>query len=68
MSETGIVVEPRVFTVAREAGVTLVGEVWDPVPDRGDAAEPVEEILMLHGGAQTRHSWPRAARRRSAGG
>lgn len=68
MSETGIVVEPRVFTVAREAGVTLVGEVWDPVPDRGDAAEPVEEILMLHGGAQTRHSWTRAARRLSAEG
>ena len=60
MTGTDTAVEPRRFTVARDAGVTLVGEVWEPAgPD--DAA--VDDILMLHGGAQTRHAWSRAARR-----
>lgn len=33
----------------------LRGDSWDP------PGEPILEILMLHGGAQTRHSWDRAA-------
>ncbi|AVZ40002.1 MULTISPECIES: alpha/beta fold hydrolase [unclassified Dietzia] len=51
-------VEPRSFTVAGAAGM-LVGDVWEP----SGGADPVDEILMLHGGAQTRNSWNRAARR-----
>lgn len=47
---------PTAFTVRGGAG-SLAGDVWEPV------TEPVDEILMLHGGAQTRHSWNRAARR-----
>lgn len=50
--------EPTAFTVTGESGA-LVGDVWEPV----DGADPVDEILMMHGGAQTRHSWNRAARR-----
>jgi non-heme chloroperoxidase len=61
-------VGPREFSVEREGGVTLVGEVWEPTDGPGGDAEPVDEILMLHGGAQTRHSWSRAARRLSAEG
>lgn len=49
-------VVPTPFTVRGQAG-TLAGDVWEP------RSEPVDEILMLHGGAQTRHSWNRAARR-----
>lgn len=52
--------EPSTFTVAGD-GVTLVGDVWEP--SGGPGVEPVDEILMLHGGAQTRYSWNRAARR-----
>lgn len=63
MPSTEITLEPRQFTVDRDAGVTLVGEVWEPVGPSGEPASPVDEILMLHGGAQTRHSWSRAARR-----
>ena len=63
MPSTEITLEPRQFTVARDAGVTLVGEVWEPVGPAGEPTAPVDEILMLHGGAQTRHSWSRAARR-----
>ena len=61
MANPQITVEPREFAVSRD-GVKLVGEVWEPDGD------PVDEILMLHGGAQTRHSWTRAARRLSAEG
>ncbi|MCT1516605.1 alpha/beta fold hydrolase [Dietzia cercidiphylli] len=50
--------EPRSFALAGAAGM-LVGDVWEPLGD----ADPVDEILMLHGGAQTRNSWNRAARR-----
>src|SRR5699024_12872865 len=50
---------PDTFTVAGN-GITLVGDVWEP-----DGGDPVDEILMLHGGAQTRFSWNRAARRLS---
>lgn len=50
--------EPRSFTLAGAAGM-LAGDVWEPL----DGQEPVDEILMLHGGAQTRNSWNRAARR-----
>lgn len=64
---TGIetTVEPQRFTVERDAGVTLVGEVWEP---GGIDCAPLDEILMLHGGAQTRHAWTRAARRLSSEG
>lgn len=64
---TGIetTVEPQRFTVERDAGVTLVGEVWEP---GGIDPAPLDEILMLHGGAQTRHAWTRAARRLSSEG
>ena len=62
MPSTETTVEPREFTVERDGGVTLVGEVWEPAGADG-AGTPVDEILMLHGGAQTRHSWSRAARR-----
>lgn len=64
---TGIetTVEPQRFTVERDAGVTLVGEVWEP---GGIDSAPLDEILMLHGGAQTRHAWTRAARRLSSEG
>lgn len=69
-SETGTgtadsaeLVEPTAFSLAGQAG-TLVGDVWEPV----DGGEPVDEILMLHGGAQTRNSWNRAARRLAAEG
>lgn len=55
-------VEPRVVTVTGGAG-TLVGDVWEPPRDDARRAEPRDELLMLHGGAQTRHSWSRAARR-----
>ena len=68
MSSTETICEPRQFTVERDGGVTLVGEVWDPVDPAGDSLDPVEEILMLHGGAQTRHAWSRAARRLSGEG
>jgi pimeloyl-ACP methyl ester carboxylesterase len=61
MASTQMTVEPREFTVTRD-GLSLVGEVWEP------GGEPVDEILMLHGGAQTRHSWARAARRLAAEG
>ena len=60
MTGTDTAVEPRRFTVARDAGVTLVGEVWEPAGPDGAA---IDDILMLHGGAQTRHAWTRAARR-----
>lgn len=60
MKGTDTAVEPRRFTVARDAGVTLVGEVWEPAGPDGAA---IDDILMLHGGAQTRHAWTRAARR-----
>lgn len=63
MTDIETAVEPQRFTVAREAGVTLVGEVWEPA---GDVV--LDEILMLHGGAQTRHAWARAARRLSGEG
>ena len=63
MPSTEITLQPRQFTVARDADVTLVGEVWEPVGPTGEQAPPVDELLMLHGGAQTRHSWSRAARR-----
>src|SRR5699024_10510945 len=53
---------PDTFTVAGN-GITLVGDVWEP-----DGGDPVDEILMLHGGAQTRFSWNRAARRLSGEG
>lgn len=56
-------IEPRRFTVERFPGLTLVGEVWDPVGPDGLETEPRDELLMLHGGAQTRHAWTRAARR-----
>ena len=52
---------PTAFTVHGQAG-TLVGDVWEP------QSEPLDEILMLHGGAQTRHSWNRAARRLAENG
>lgn len=65
MTGTGTTVEPRRFSVEREAGVTLAGEVWDPV---GEGTTPLDEILMLHGGAQTRHAWTRAARRLASEG
>lgn len=65
MTGTETTVEPQRFTVERESGVTLVGEVWEPA---GAAAEPLDEILMLHGGAQTRHAWTRAARRLASEG
>lgn len=68
MSDIETTVEPRRFTVERYPGLTLVGEVWDPVGADGEPAEPREEILMLHGGAQTRHAWTRASRRLSAEG
>src|SRR5699024_7411926 len=42
---------------------TLVGDVWEP-----DGGDPVDEIIMLHGRAQTRFSWNRAARRLSGEG
>ncbi len=51
-------VEPTAFTVAGEAGA-LIGDVWEPI----GGVDPVDEILMMHGGAQTRNSWNRAARR-----
>lgn len=57
--------EPRTFTVAG-SGVTLVGDVWEPASNAG--VEAVDEILMLHGGAQTRYSWNRAARRLASEG
>lgn len=57
--------EPDTFTVGG-AGLTLVGDVWEPAG--GPGTEPVDEILMLHGGAQTRYSWNRAARRLAAEG
>ncbi|WP_295649389.1 alpha/beta fold hydrolase [uncultured Dietzia sp.] len=60
MTGTDTAVEPRRFTIARDAGVTLVGEVWEPAAPDGAA---IDDILMLHGGAQTRHAWARAARR-----
>lgn len=60
MTGTDTAVEPRRFTVTRDSGVTLVGEVWEPAGPGGAA---IDDILMLHGGAQTRHSWSRAARR-----
>ena len=63
MPSTEIHLEPRQFTVTRDSGVTLVGEVWEPVNPTGAPIPPVDELLMLHGGAQTRHSWSRAARR-----
>ena len=47
---------PERITVRGGAG-ELAGDVWEP------AGEPLAEILMLHGGAQTRHSWDRAAAR-----
>ena len=50
-------ITPTVITVPGQAG-TLVGDLWEP-----DRTEPLDDILMLHGGAQTRHSWDRAARR-----
>ncbi|GAA4260092.1 alpha/beta hydrolase [Dietzia aurantiaca] len=65
MTGTDTAVEPRRFTVARDAGVTLVGEVWEPAGPDGAA---IDDILMLHGGAQTRHAWTRAARRLAAEG
>lgn len=68
MSDTETIVEPRLFTVERGPGLTLVGEVWDPVGPDGSPVDPVDEILMLHGGAQTRHAWTRAARRLSSEG
>lgn len=51
-------VDPEPFMLAGAAG-KLVGDVWEPL----GGADPVDEILMLHGGAQTRNSWNRAARR-----
>lgn len=51
-------VEARPFSLGGGAG-RLVGDVWEPLGN----ADPVDEILMMHGGAQTRHSWNRAARR-----
>lgn len=51
-------VEPRPFTLAGASGM-LAGDVWEPY----GGADPVDEILMLHGGAQTRNSWNRAAQR-----
>lgn len=63
-SETEIhTVEPIEFTVAGAAG-TLVGDVWEPA----GVDDALDEILMLHGGAQTRNSWNRAARRLASEG
>lgn len=53
------------FTLSGGAG-NIVGDYWAPTPttatsnDGGGQDSP--PILMLHGGAQTRHSWDRAAR------
>lgn len=68
MSGIETTVEPRRFTVERDGGLTLVGEVWDPVGPGDVGARPRDELLMLHGGAQTRHAWTRAARRLAAEG
>ncbi|AVM63251.1 alpha/beta fold hydrolase [Dietzia cinnamea] len=68
MPSTETTVEPQQFAVEREDGVRLVGEVWEPHGPDGRPTEPVDEILMLHGGAQTRHAWSRASRRLAAEG
>ena len=39
-------IEPRRFTVDRFPGLTLVGEVWDPVGPDGLETEPRDELLM----------------------
>ena len=68
MPSTETTVGPCRFAVEREDGVRLVGEVWDPHGPGGRPTEAVDEILMLHGGAQTRHAWSRASRRLSGEG
>lgn len=41
--------------------VTLVGDRWEGDPER-------PEVVLLHGGGQTRHSWRRTAERLAAAG
>lgn len=58
------------FTCTGGAG-TIVGDRWVPPADakRVDPyGRPKAPILMLHGGAQTRHAWTRAARHLSGQG
>lgn len=52
---------PRRFEFRGRGDVTLVGEEW-----RGDPARP--EIVLLHGGGQTRRSWQRTAEAFAADG
>lgn len=62
--------EAQAFTIRGCVG-TLAGDRWDPPAgaDRNDVAgNPKPPILMLHGGAQTRNSWNRAAAALSADG
>lgn len=49
----------------------IAGDRWSPyigTERRGPHNQPKAPILMLHGGAQTRHSWDRAARELSLQG
>lgn len=50
--------EVETFAVEGKAG-SIAGDRWAPGETGGGARPP---ILMLHGGAQTRHAWDRAAR------
>ncbi|MCB8914167.1 alpha/beta hydrolase [Rhodococcus rhodochrous] len=54
----------------RGDGVTLAADRWDPpVRDiRGSAIDRKGVVLLLHGGAQTRHSWRSTGRRLAADG
>jgi non-heme chloroperoxidase len=51
---------PELFRFAGD-GVTLAAERWPAEGSRG-------EIVLLHGGGQTRHSWARTAERLAAAG
>ncbi|WP_333618368.1 alpha/beta fold hydrolase [Dietzia sp.] len=60
MAHAGNSAQAEEFEIRGRVG-TLVGDRWTPVGvEASAAAHP--PVLMLHGGAQTRHSWDRAAR------
>jgi pimeloyl-ACP methyl ester carboxylesterase len=46
------------------ADVELVGELWEPTP----TPTPRGNVLLLHGGGQTRHAWKDTARRVASNG
>ena len=62
--------QSHAFTIRGRVG-TIAGDRWDPPAgaDRSDVTgNPKPPVLMLHGGAQTRNSWNRAASSLAADG